>query len=164
VPDNGGVYFVPAFVGLGAPHWDMYARGLLIGLSRGTSRAHLARATLESIAYQSKDLADAMAQAGQPIHMLKVDGGGTANPFLMQFQADILGVPVEVAAVQETTALGAAYLAGLASGFWHDLPELAARWRAERTYEPRMSQDERASRHHDWLRAVERSLGWATSS
>jgi glycerol kinase len=164
VPDNGGVYFVPAFVGLGAPHWDMYARGLLIGLSRGTSRAHLARATLESIAYQSKDLADAMAQAGQPIHTLKVDGGGTANPFLMQFQADILGVPVEVAAVQETTALGAAYLAGLASGFWQDLPALAARWRAERTYEPRMSADERASRHHDWLRAVERSRGWATSS
>jgi glycerol kinase len=164
VPDNGGVYFVPAFVGLGAPHWDMYARGLMIGLSRGTTRAHLARATLESIAYQSKDLADAMAQAGQPIHMLKVDGGGTANPFLMQFQADILGVPVEVAAVQETTALGAAYLAGLASGFWDDLPALAARWRAERTYEPRMSQDERASLHHDWLRAVERSRGWATSS
>ena len=124
------MYLVPAFVGLGAPHWDMYARGLLIGLTRGTTRAHLARATLESIAYQSRDLADAMATAGQPIDVLKVDGGGTANAFLMQFQADMLGVPVEVAAVQETTALGAAYLAGLGVGLWSDLPELAARWRA----------------------------------
>lgn len=164
VPDNGGVYFVPAFVGLGAPHWDMYARGLLIGLTRGTGRAHLARATLESIAYQSRDLADAMALAGQPIHALKVDGGGTANPFLMQFQADILNVPVEVSAVQETTALGAAYLAGLGTGFWSSVLDLGARWRAERTYEPRMSDDRRATLHGDWLRAVERSRRWATPS
>jgi glycerol kinase len=161
VPDNGGVYLVPAFVGLGAPHWDMYARGLLIGLTRGTTREHLARATLESIAYQSRDLADAMASAGQPITLLKVDGGGTANTFLMQFQADLLGVPVEVAAVQETTALGAAYLAGLGVGMWTDLPELASRWRSARRYEPRMSLDQRDSLHHVWLRAVERSRGWA---
>ena len=163
VPDNSGVYLVPAFVGLGAPHWDMYARGLLVGLTRGTGRAHLARAALESIAYQSRDLADAMELAGQPLHSLKVDGGGTANPFLMQFQADILNVPVEVAAVQETTALGAAYLAGLGSGFWSSLSELSSRWRAERTYEPRMSADQRDSLYRDWLRAVERSRGWATS-
>jgi glycerol kinase len=162
VPDNGGVYLVPAFVGLGAPHWDMYARGLLIGLTRGSSRAHVVRATLESIAYQSRDLADAMAQAGQPIHALKVDGGGTANPFLMQFQADLLGVPVEVAEVQETTALGAAYLAGLATDFWSSTSELAQRWRATRTYEPRMSQDQREHLYAQWLRAVERSSGWAT--
>jgi glycerol kinase len=161
VADNGGVYLVPAFVGLGAPHWDMYARGLLIGLTRGTTRAHLARAALESIAYQSRDLADAMAAAGQPITLLKVDGGGTANAFLMQFQADMLGVPVEVAAVQETTALGAAYLAGLGVGFWRDLPELAARWRAAERYEPRMSVDQRDSLYSVWLRAVERSRGWA---
>jgi glycerol kinase len=163
VPDNGGVYLVPAFVGLGAPHWDMYARGLLIGLTRGSSRAHLARATLESIAYQSRDLADAMAQAGQPIHTLKVDGGGTANPFLMQFQADILGVPVEVAAVQETTALGAAYLAGLATGFWHTTDDLASHWHSVRTYEPRMSADQRETLHAQWLRAVDRSRNWLSS-
>jgi glycerol kinase len=161
VPDNGGVYLVPAFVGLGAPHWDMYARGLLIGLTRGTTREHLARATLESIAYQSRDLADAMASAGQPITLLKVDGGGTANAFLMQFQADILGVPVEVAAIQETTALGAAYLAGLGVGLWTDLPELATRWRAARRYEPRISVDQRDGLHGVWLRAVERARGWA---
>jgi glycerol kinase len=162
VPDNGGVYLVPAFVGLGAPHWDMYARGLLIGLTRGTTREHVARATLESIAYQSRDLADAMGTAGQPIRLLKVDGGGSANAFLMQFQADVLGVPVEVAAVQETTALGAAYLAGLGVGMWTEISELAARRRCARRYEPRMSVDQRDSLHHTWLRAVERSRGWAT--
>jgi glycerol kinase len=161
VRDNGGVYLVPAFVGLGAPHWDMYARGLLIGLTGGTTRAHLARATLESIAYQSRDLADAMASAGQAIDVLKVDGGGTANGFLMQFQADVLGVPVEVAAVQETTALGAACFAGLAVGVWRDVSELAARWRCARRYEPRMSPDQRDSLHHDWLRAVSRARGWS---
>jgi glycerol kinase len=160
VADNGGVYLVPAFTGLGAPHWDMYARGLLIGLTRGTTRAHLARATLESIAYQSRDLADAMTRAGQPIGVLKVDGGGTANAFLMQFQADMLGVPVEVAAVQETTALGAAYLAGLGVGVWSQPADLATRWRCARRYEPRMSQDHRQSLYADWLRAVNRSTGW----
>jgi glycerol kinase len=162
VADNGGVYFVPAFVGLGAPHWDMYARGLLIGLTRGTTRAHVVRATLESIAYQSRDLADAMARAGQPIRELKVDGGGTANPFLMQFQADLLGVPVEVAAIQETTALGAACLAGLGIGLWADTAQLSARWRAARRYEPAMSEDQRESLHSTWLAAVERTKGWVT--
>jgi glycerol kinase len=162
VPDNAGVYLVPAFVGLGAPHWDMYARGVLIGLSGGTTRAHVARATLEAIAFQSRDLADAMATAGQPLEVLKVDGGGTVNDFLMQFQADVLGVPVEVAAVQETTALGAAWLAGLGIGRWSTLPELASRWRCARRFEPRMSVDQRNSLHADWLRAVDRARGWAT--
>jgi glycerol kinase len=161
VPDNGGVYMVPAFVGLGAPHWDMYARGLVIGLTGGTTRAHLARATLESIAFQSRDLADAMAKAGQPIQVLKVDGGGTANAFLMQFQADVLGVPVEVAAVQETTALGAAYFAGLGVSLWGNVSELATHWRSARRYEPRMTTDQRDSLHRDWLRAVERARDWA---
>jgi glycerol kinase len=160
VADNAGVYLVPAFVGLGAPHWDMSARGLLIGLTRGTTRAHIARATLESIAYQSRDLAEAMTRAGQPIHALKVDGGGTANPFLMQFQADLLGVPVEVSAVQETTALGAATLAGLGVGLWSDTSELSRRWRAARRFEPSMSQDQRDSLYGTWLAAVERAKGW----
>ena len=161
VHDNGGVYFVPAFVGLGAPHWDMYARGLLIGLTRGATRAHLARATLESIAFQSRDLADAMARAGHPIRTLKVDGGGTANAFLMQFQADLLGVPIEVAAVQETTALGAAYLAGYGVGLWRELSDVGDRWRSARRFEPRMTADEREGLYRQWLRAVERSKGWA---
>jgi glycerol kinase len=161
VADNGGVYLVPAFVGLGAPHWDMYARGLLIGLTRGATRAHLVRATLESIAYQSRDLAEAMARAGQPIHVLKVDGGGTANRFLMQFQADLLGVPVEVAATQETTAFGAAGLAGRGVGLWSP-GELGRRWRAARRFEPTMSEDQRQSLYADWLRAVERSRSWAS--
>jgi glycerol kinase len=162
VADNGGVYLVPAFVGLGAPHWDMYARGVLIGLTRGTTRAHVVRATLESIAYQSRDLVEAMARAGQRIRSLKVDGGGTANPFLMQFQADLLGIPVEVSAVQETTALGAASLAGLGVGVWSATSDLSRRWRASRRYEPTMSQDEREALYSTWLRAVERSKGWAS--
>ncbi|MDQ6674419.1 MAG: glycerol kinase GlpK [Chloroflexota bacterium] len=161
VQDTGGVYLVPAFVVLGAPHWDMYARGLLIGLTGGTTRAHVARATLESIAFQSRDLADAMASAGQPIEVLKVDGGGTANAFLMQFQADVLGVPVEVAAVRETTALGAAYFAGLGVGVWSDVSELATHWRCARRYEPRMTADQRDSLQRDWLRAVGRARGWS---
>jgi glycerol kinase len=160
IADNGGVYLVPAFVGLGAPHWDMYARGLLIGLTRGTTRAHVVRATLESIAYQSRDLVEAMARAGQPIRGLKVDGGGTANPFLMQFQADLLGVPVEVSAIQETTALGAASLAGLGVGLWSDTAELGRRWRPSRRYEPSMSEDQRESLYGTWLAAVERAKGW----
>jgi glycerol kinase len=159
--DNGGVYLVPAFVGLGAPHWDMYARGLLIGLTRGSTRAHVVRATLESIAFQSRDLAEAMARAGQPIQVLKVDGGGTANQFLMQFQADLLGVPVEVAATQETTALGAAGLAGLGVGLW-SAAELGGRRRAARRFEPTMSEDQRQSLYAEWLRAVERTRGWAS--
>lgn len=161
VEDSGGTFLVPAFVGLGAPHWDMYARGVWIGLTRGTTRAHLVRATLESIAYQSRDLADAMTRAGQPIDVLKVDGGGTANSFLMQFQADIMGRPVEVAAIQETTALGAACLAGLGCGLWSDLDALRGRWRAAARYEPRMNEDQRETLYAGWLRAVGRSIGWA---
>ncbi len=159
--DNAGVYLVPAFTGLGAPHWDMYARGVLVGIERGTTRAHLARATLESIAYQSRDLVDAMADAGQPISVLRADGGGTANRFLMQFQADILGLPVEVAANAETTALGAALLAGLGVGLWRSTDELRARRAVATRYEPTMRDDRRAALHGDWLRAVERSRGWA---
>jgi glycerol kinase len=158
---NEGVYFVPAFTGLGAPHWDMYARGLLIGIERGTTRAHIARATLESIAYQTRDLVEAMRAAGQRIEVLRVDGGGTANAFLMQFQADLLGVPVEVAAIRETTALGAAFLAGLAVGVWKTPDELRERRAIAARHEPKMSTDERDALYEGWKRAVERSRGWA---
>ena len=158
---NDNVYLVPAFTGLGAPHWDMYARGLLIGIERGTTRAHLARATLESIAYQTRDLVEAMGGAGQTIEVLRVDGGGTANGFLMQFQADIAGIPVEVARVQETTALGAAFLAGLATRVWKTPDDLRRRRAVAARYEPRMSADERDALYAGWLRAVERSRGWA---
>ena len=161
VADNGGTYLVPAFVGLGAPHWDMYARGALVGITRGTSRAHVVRATLESIAYQTRDLAAAMREAGKPVQVLKVDGGGTANGFLMQFQADILGVPVEVSSIQETTALGAASLAGIGAGLWQRT-DLATRWLCARRYEPSMGEDQREGLYHDWLRAVERAKGWAS--
>ena len=160
LPDNGDVYCVPAFAGLGAPHWDMYARGTLVGIDRGTTRAHLARAILESIAYQTRDLVDAMRTAGQGVATLRVDGGGTANRFLMQFQADILGIGVEVSAVRETTALGAAYLAGLAVGLWQS-DDLRARRRVSERYEPRMSGDQRETLHSRWLAAVERAKGWA---
>jgi glycerol kinase len=161
---NDNVYLVPAFTGLGAPHWDMYARGLLIGIERGTTRAHLARATLESIAYQTRDLIDAMRAAGQPIEVLRVDGGGTANGFLMQFQADIAGIPVEVARVQETTAQGAAFLAGLATGVWKTPDDLRRRRTAAARYEPRMSADVREELYAGWQRAVERSRGWAPAT
>ncbi|MEP6693524.1 MAG: glycerol kinase GlpK [Chloroflexota bacterium] len=157
---NDGVYFVPAFTGLGAPHWDMYARGLLIGLERGTTRAHIARATLESIAYQTRDLVDAMGAAGQPTAVLRADGGGTANRFLMQFQSDLLGIPVEVAAIRETTALGAAFLAGLGVGVWKSPDELRQRRAVAARYEPAMSADQRESLYETWRRAVERARGW----
>jgi glycerol kinase len=164
VPNSGGVYFVPALVGLGAPYWDMYARGTIIGLTQGTTREHLVRATLEAIAYQARDVVEAMgADAELKIPLLRVDGGGTANAFLMQFQADILGVPIQVAAVAETTALGAAYLAGLAVGLWRDTAEIAHQWRAVKTYEPSISIDQRETLYAGWKRAVERSRGWATS-
>jgi glycerol kinase len=164
VPDNGGVYFVPAFVGLGAPYWDMYARGTIVGLTRGASRGHLARATLEAIAYQVRDVVEAMGvEAGLKVPLLRVDGGGTANSLLMQFQADILGVSIQRAAVTEITAMGAAYLAGLAVGLWKDTTELARMWRAAETYEPRMSSDQRETLYADWKRAVERARGWAES-
>ena len=163
VAGNDNVYLVPAFTGLGAPHWDMYARGLLIGIERGTTRAHVVRATLESIAYQTRDLLEAMRAAGQPIEVLRVDGGGTANGFLMQFQADVAGIPVEVAATQETTALGAAFLAGLATGVWKSPDDLRRRRAVAARYEPRMSADERESLYAGWQRAVDRSRGWAAA-
>ena len=163
VPDTGGVYLVPAFAGLGAPHWDPYARGTLVGLTRGTSAAHIARAALESIAYQSRDVVAAMeADAGLSLTELRVDGGATANNLLMQFQADILGVPVVRPRVTETSALGAAYLAGLAVGYWTDQSQLDAQWQVERIFEPRMPPDRRAALIADWQRAIERAKAWAT--
>ncbi len=158
---NEGVYFVPALAGLGAPHWDAYARGALVGLTRGTTRAHLARATLESMCYQTRDVLEAMERnAGVRLPVLRVDGGAVGNSFLMQFQADILGVPVEVPEITETTAAGAAYLAGLAVGFWRNRAEIGARWRVARTYEPQMSEEMRARLHRRWLKAVERARDW----
>ncbi len=162
VADNAGVYLVPAFVGLGAPYWDAYARGTIIGLTRGTGRAHIARATLESIAYQTRDVVEAMrADSGLTLSALRVDGGAARNDFLMQFQADILGVPVQRPAVIETTALGAAYLAGLAVGFWPSRAALQALWAEERTFEPKLSAHARDALYADWQRAVERARGWA---
>jgi len=164
VPDNGGVYFVPAFVGLGAPYWDMYARGTIIGLTRGTTGGHLARATLEAIAYQTRDVVEVMStEACLQVALLRVDGGGTANALLMQFQADILGVTIQPALVAETTSLGAAYLAGLAVGLWKDTTELARMWRAAETYEPKMSVDQRETLYAGWKRAVECARGWVES-
>jgi glycerol kinase len=161
VPDSGGVLFVPAFVGLGAPYWDPYARGTLVGITRGTTRAHLVRATLDSICLQTCDVVGAMAAGGLPVTGLRVDGGAAVNDFLMQRQADLLGVPVERPRVRETTALGAAFLAGLATGLWHSLPDVAARWQPDRRFEPRISVDERAETLANWHRAVERARGWA---
>jgi glycerol kinase len=161
VPDNGGVYFVPAFVGLGAPYWDMYARGTIVGLTRGATGGHLARATLEAIAYQVRDVADAMgAEAGIKVPLLRVDGGGTANSLMMQFQADILGIPIQLASIAETTSLGAAYLAGLAVGMWRDTAQLSRMWKASETYEPNMSADQREKLYAGWKRAVERARDW----
>ncbi|MDT7780789.1 MAG: glycerol kinase [Acidobacteriota bacterium] len=158
---NEGVYFVPALAGLGAPHWDAYARGAIVGLTRGTTRAHLARAALESMCYQTRDVVEAMERdSGVRLKELRVDGGAVGNSFLMQFQADILGVTVEVPEVTETTAAGAAYLAGLAVGFWKDRREIAARWRVARRYEPSMTESERERLHRRWLRAVERARDW----
>lgn len=158
---NDGVYFVPALTGLGSPHWDPYARGTIVGLTRGSTRAHLARATLEAIAYQTVDAVQAMeAASGQPLAELRADGGATANGWLMQFQADVLGVPVAVAELAETTALGAALLAGVAVGAWTQ--EDVARREGERArYEPAMGDDERAQLIEQWRRAVQRSGGWA---
>ncbi len=161
VPDSGGVVVVPAFTGLGAPWWDAYARGAVLGLTRGSGRAQIVRATLESIAYQSRDVVDAMsADAGLALQGLRVDGGAAANDFLMQFQADILGVAVQRPAITETTALGAAFLAGIAAGFWRDQEEIAGQWRVERVFEPRMSVDEREGRYALWQRAVARAQAW----
>ncbi len=159
---NDDVYFVPALTGLGAPHWDPYARGTILGLTRGTTREHIARAALESICYQTRDVVESMRrESGIQLTELRADGGAVANQFLMQFQSDVLGVPVEVPAVAETTALGVAYLAGLATGFWDNREELDAKWQVARRYEPRMDVSERDRLYARWQQAVERSRGWA---
>jgi glycerol kinase len=161
VPDNGGAFLVPAFAGLGAPHWDPYARGALVGLTRGTSAGHVARAALESIAYQVADLLDAMeADAGVRLSELRVDGGAAGNGLLMQFQADLLGVPVARPVVTETTALGAAYLAGLAVGYWKSIDEIARQRRVDRVFEPQMPRARAQELRAGWRKAVERSKGW----
>jgi glycerol kinase len=163
VPDTQGVYVVPAFVGLGAPHWDMRARGTIVGLTRGSGRSHVVRATLEAIAYQVRDVIQAMEEdSGIRLRALKVDGGAVANQFLMQFQADLLDVPVSRPVLAETTALGAAFLAGLAVGFWKDRSELAAAWTLDRTFRPAMGPARRAALCAGWRRAVQRALQWET--
>ena len=162
VPDTGDVFLVPAFAGLGAPDWDGRARGTLVGLTRGTTRAHIARAALEAIALQSADLFGAMSRdAGLPLTELRVDGGASRNDLLMQFQADLLGVPVVRPRVTETTALGVAYLAGLATGVWRDGAAIAAQWSAERRFAPRLPEPARRARLARWREAVERARGWA---
>jgi glycerol kinase len=161
VPDTAGVYFVPAFTGLGAPHWDMYARGLLIGLTRGTQRAHIVRAALEAMAYQTRDVLEAMvATARVSVPMLRVDGGAAVNDFLLQFQSDILQLPIQRPQVVETTALGAAYLAGLAVGYWENLPQLSDHWRLDRTYTPHLPATYCTQLYRGWQEAVRRARGW----
>lgn len=164
IPNTSGVYVVPAFVGLGAPYWDQYARGAILGLTRGSGQAQIVRATLESIAYQTRDVLEAMrADSTLSLQALRVDGGAVRNDFLMQFQADILGVRVQRPAVTETTALGAAYLAGLAAGFWKSQTEISQQWAVERTFEPSMSADQRDTLYAGWGRAVERAKAWEVS-
>lgn len=161
VEDTGGVFFVPAFVGLAAPHWDPYARGTMIGITGGTTRAHIVRATLESIAYQVKDNLDVMVKdSGIPIEVMRVDGGMVENEFLMQFQADILGIPVDVSAITEMSALGAAYLAAYGIGEIRSLKDLEGKWECRKRYEPRMSEAYRDKLLHKWHRAVERAKAW----
>jgi len=165
VDDNGGVYFVPAFAGLGAPYWDPLARGTVIGLTGGSGPGHLARAALESIAFQTADVLDAMrTDSGIEVRELRVDGGVCQSDFLMQFQADILDVPILRPRIFESTALGAAYLAGLAVGFWRDAAELENQWQVERRFEPRMSNMRRESLKSTWHEAVKRSRNWAQSA
>ena len=162
VADNGGVYFVPAFAGLGTPHWNQEARGLIIGLTRGTGKAHIARAAIESIAFQTADLLDAMqADSGATLSELHVDGGATVNNLLMQIQANILQIPVVRSKTVETTALGAAYFAGLAVGFWKSKEDLAKHWQADRRFEPQISMAEATVLRSRWHEAVERSMNWA---
>jgi glycerol kinase len=162
VENSNDVYLVPAFTGLGAPHWDPYARGALVGLTRGTSRAHIARAALESIAFQSAELLQSMQlDAGIGLTELRVDGGATANDLLMQFQADLLGVPVIRPRIAETTALGAAYLAGLATGLWKDTAAISRQWKAARRFKPAMGRAEAEERMSRWRAAVEHARGWA---
>ena len=162
VPDTGGVVFVPAFTGLGAPYWDAYARGTILGMTRGTTRAHIARAAIDSIAYQTSDVLVAMHNdSGIALSELRVDGGAARNDLLMQFQADVLGAAVVRPQVTETTALGAAYLAGLGVGFWKSLEEIGAQWKVERQFDPHMSNDEREAKLNQWRKGVERSRQWA---
>ncbi len=161
VEDNGGVFLVPAFAGLGAPHWDQYARGAILGLTRGSKAAHIARAALESMAYQTVDVIRAMeADSGLTLSQLRVDGGATVNNLLMQFQSDLLGVPTIRPKVFETTALGAAYLAGLAVGFWSNTDEIAEQWQADQMFEPNMDRAQADGLIHHWHRALERAKGW----
>ena len=160
-PDNGGIYFVPAFSGLFAPYWRSDARGAIVGLSRFNTNAHLARATLEAICYQSRDVSEAMEQdSGVHLEVLKVDGGVTANDLAMQLQADILGVPVSRPVVAETTALGAAYAAGLATGFWSNTDELKVNWNESKRWDPEWNEQQRADGYAGWKKAVERTLNW----
>lgn len=162
VADSAGVYLVPAFTGLGAPYWDMYARGVMVGLTRGAGRNHIIRAALESIAYQTADVLQAMERdAGLPLRELRVDGGASANNFLMQFQADIIGRTLRRPMIRETTALGAACLAGLATGVWKDLDDIRSRWTLDRLYEPEMSEADRTRLRAGWGKAVDRARGWA---
>ena len=161
VTDSGGCYLVPAFSGLFAPHWRSDARGVIVGLTRYVNRAHIVRAALESICYQTREVLEAMnADSGVPLQTLKVDGGATANNFLMQLQADILGVEVIRPQVAETTSLGAAYAAGLAVGFWDNLETLRRNWQVDRQWQPQLAEERRAAGYHAWQKAVERTLGW----
>jgi len=161
VKDSNGVYVVPAFVGMGAPYWDMYARGAILGLTRGANKAHIIRATLESIAYQTRDVLEVMQQdSGIKLKNLKVDGGAVVNNFLMQFQADILGVNVLRPVVTETTALGAAYLAGLSVGYWKDIDEISSKWKVDKIFEPLMDERTRQEKYSGWKKAVNRVLNW----
>lgn len=161
VADTSGVYFVPAFVGLGAPYFDSYARGTIIGITRGTTKHHIARAALESMAFQVRDAFKIMEQkAGIPLKKLRADGGGAKSDFMLQFQADILGIPVERPVITETTSLGAAYAAGLAVGYWDSIEEISKFWRLEKSFEPNISEDEREERCFSWNRAIERAGGW----
>ena len=162
IPDTGGVFLVPAFVGLGAPRWDPYARGTIVGLTRGTGRAHIVRAAVEAMAYQTRDVVEAMQQdTGQRLTELRVDGGAAVMDVLCQLQADLLGIPVRRPRHTETTALGAAFLAGLGAGLWSDA-DLTQLWKLDREFEPRMSRDEADALQSRWHRAVERSLAWET--
>jgi glycerol kinase len=163
LPDNEGVYLVPAFSGLGSPYWDPYARGIIIGITRGTTLEHIARAALESIAYQTRDVLEVMgSDSGTRVNALRADGGGTQSDLLMQFQADILGIPVQKPVVTEMAALGAAYLAGIGVGFWGSMEEVERQWKVEKTYSPKMGADQRENLYGNWKRAVERSFKWAT--
>jgi glycerol kinase len=162
VKDNGDVYLVPAFVGLGAPHWDQYARGCIVGITRGATAAHIARAALESIAYQVADVLDTMRRdSGMNLTELRVDGGAAVNDLLMQFQADLMGIPVVRPTITETTALGAAYLAGLAVGFWSGENEIARKWKADKRFEPKMKDEHVRALRKRWTMALDRAREWA---